>query len=145
MKVILLQDVPKIGKKFEIKNVADGYARNFLFANKLGETATPATIKKAEDMQKRADALKKERDLEIEKKLEGLSAMSIEAKANEEGNLFAGIKKEEILSKLHEAGLQVSENEVSMDKPIKTTGEHEIVVKISGKNHKVKLNVSAIK
>ena len=90
MKVILLTDVKNLGKAWEIKDVSDGYARNFLFPNNLAETATPDLIKKAE--QKKALKVKKaEEDLmKVEKLaslLEGL-LVKVKAKANDEGKLF---------------------------------------------------------
>ena len=90
MKVILLQDVDKVGKKFEIKTVADGYARNFLFPRDLAKQATPETIEWLE-MQKELLATKSEEEL---KRVQGLASglddleVPIAVKVGEEGQLF---------------------------------------------------------
>ncbi len=145
MKVILLQDVPKIGRKFDVKDVADGYGHNFLLRNKLAEMATASVVKKYEDMRKKMEEEKKSKEAELIKKLASIGELSLESKANEEGNLFAGIKKEEILKLFKDSGVELNENELIMDKPIKTSGEHEISVKVDSKVTKVKISIKAVK
>lgn len=145
MKVILLKDVPKIGRRYEIKEVSDGYARNFLIKNKLGEIATDAIIKKMDEEKKKMEADKRNREAKVNEKIAAISEepIVIESKANEDGHLFAGIKKEEILKLIINKGAEIRPEELEMEKPIKETGPHEISVKISGKSAKIKIEVKA--
>lgn len=143
MKVILLKDVPKVGKRYEIKEVSDGYAKNFLLKNKFGEIATEAVIKKAEDEKKKMHADRQNREVNITEKIIAISEkpIIIESKANDEGHLFAGIKKEDILALIIKKGADIKPEELEMDKPIKEIGSHEVTVKISGKPAKITIEV----
>lgn len=143
MKVILLEDVPKLGKKFDIKEVSDGYGRNFLIKNKFAELATFETIQKMDKLKIKAEEERRDREGAIEKKLSilGEAGITIEGKANEEGHLFAGIRKEDVLEALKKAGVEIDEELVIFEKPIKEIGEKEIVVKVGKKEFKIKLNI----
>jgi len=144
MKVILLKDVPKLGKKFEVKDVSDGYGRNFLIKNKLAEMATKDSIKKAEENKNRLEEFKKAEEASTIKKLESLGDVEIESKANEEGQLFAGIKKAEILEELEKRDIKIEEDDLVLEKPIKSIGEHDIDILLGGKKHKVKIKIKKL-
>jgi len=128
MKVILLQDTPKIGKKFEIKNVADGFAINFLFPQKLAKLASEQTIKEIEITKKKYESEKELEIKEIKEILDKLKdPIEIEVKTNEEGKLFAGLDKKEIGEALQEKlGIKINSEILQLDKPIKEIGEHKI-------------------
>ena len=131
MKIILLADVKNIGKKFEIKEVSGGYARNFLFPNKLAEPVTLDTLKKIETM--RAEHEKGEE--ELQKHLKAI-AEEIEAatlvfplKTDKSGAVFGSINKETILKALRERHILTKERiEMELDRPIKEFGEYKIPV-----------------
>lgn len=146
MKVILLKDVPKIGRRYEIKEVSDGYARNFLLKGGIAEIATPQIIQKIESEKQKMNADRIRREKEVSEKLAEISreTLVIKAKANEDGHLFAGIKKEEVLKLVQSKGAAIKEDELEMNKPIKEIGVHELAVKISGKSTKIKLNINPI-
>ncbi|HRY62975.1 MAG TPA: 50S ribosomal protein L9 [Candidatus Paceibacterota bacterium] len=143
MKIILLKDVPKIGRRYEIKEVSDGYARNFLLKNGLGEIATDAIVRKMDEEKKKTEADKKNREAKVNEKIASISKepIVIESKANEDGHLFAGIKKEEVLKLITDRGAEIKPEELEMNKPIKEIGPHEVSVKISGKTAKIKIEV----
>lgn len=146
MKIILKQDVPKIGKKFETKNVSDGYALNFLIPKGLAEVATVASAKKAEDAIKAQEALRKIHEDLILKNLKNIDGVTITIadKANEKGHLFAGIHKDQIVSELKkETRLEILPEFVELEKPIKEVGEHQVKVSIQGKTATFKVVVSA--
>lgn len=143
MKVILLKDVPKVGRKFDIKDVSDGYGNNFIIRNKLGVIATKEAIENADKMRNQFEADIKSKEAGNVSKLESFAGLSIESKANEEGHLFAGIKKDEVLSKLADAGIVISEESLIMNKPIKETGEQSLDVKIGDKKLKLKVTVKS--
>jgi len=106
MKVILLQDVEKIGKKYDVKNVADGHARNFLIARGLAKQATPEAIEWVE-MQKQISSQKAEDDLkDIQNLASSLDELevTISVKVGDEGQLFESINEQKISEHLKEMG-----------------------------------------
>ncbi len=144
MKIILLKDAPKVGKKYEIKEVPDGYARNFLIKRGFAEMATENAVKRVENVRKAAEAERKIQEDLLMKNLGDIDGITItlKEKANEEGHLFAGIHKEEIISEIKkEARLDIIPEYIELDKPIKKTGEFEIGVSVNGKKAKFKLIV----
>ncbi len=131
MKVILLQDVPNVGKKYEVKNVSDGYGRNFLLAKNLAKIATIQAIQAAEKEKKRTEGEKKLHEDLLGKNLEDLEGLKIEikAKVNEKGHLFAAIHPEEISKILKEQEhLEIPAEMIKLEKPIKEIGKYKIKV-----------------
>lgn len=132
MKVILLHDTPNIGRKYDIKNVSDGYARNFLFPRKLAQIATTQNIQTIEKQKKQHEQEKEIQKDILEKNIEALEGLeiSITEKTNEKGHLFAGIRKEEISKILKEQKhINIPADIIELEKPIKKIGEYEIKVK----------------
>lgn len=131
MLVILLQNVNKLGLKNEIKNVNDGYAKNFLFPKKLAIKATPELIKKAE-IEKALEAKKEKENIELTKKLasniEG-KRFIIKAKAGEEGQLFQAISVEKIVEKINQNGFTIEQKQIFIEEPIKKIGEYKVKIK----------------
>jgi large subunit ribosomal protein L9 len=132
MKVILLQDVPGMGRKYDVKGVKDGYARNFLIPRKLAEIATPQKIKIIEINKKQSWQKKVIWKNILEKNIEALKELkvTIKEKANEKGHLFAMIHQEEISRILKEQNhIEIPPELIEIEKPIKEIGEHKIKVK----------------
>ncbi len=131
MQVILLKDVPDLGEKGEIKEVALGHARNFLIPQGLVKEATAEAVKEVES-KKEKEAKVAEQDLvkteELVQKLEG-QTVEISAKASEEGTLYAGLSSSKIATALKNKGFEVRANQISAT-DIKELGEHEIVVNL---------------
>lgn len=133
MKVILLQDVAKIGKKHEIKNVADGYAQNLLIPQGKVLPATPLNIKKVTAGKKMREVQEEEKITILKKKIDKLreQKITLAVTANEKGHLFAGITRDELSQRLEdEAGLLVDKEYIVLDKPIKEVGEYTIPLEI---------------
>lgn len=132
MKVILLQDVEKLGKKNELKEVADGYARNFLIPNKMAILATKSEIARVEE-QKKIDAQKSEEELnrfqELASQLDGME-LEIKDKTDSDGNLFGGINTTKISEKLKEQGFEVKKTQIKITEPIKEVGESEVLIEL---------------
>ncbi|HZX50058.1 MAG TPA: 50S ribosomal protein L9 [Candidatus Paceibacterota bacterium] len=130
MKVILLQDVEKVGKKFEVKEVADGYGRNFLLARNLAKPATPDALEWLE-MQKEIVSQKAEEDLktmqDLASSLDDLE-VPITVKVGEEGQLFESINAQKITERLKEMGHEVKKNQVRLEEPIKELGEFPVKI-----------------
>jgi len=130
MKIILLKNVEKLGKKGEVKNVADGYARNFLIPNKLAALATKSELAKLEK-QKEIETEKAEEELKLYQKIASqIDGLEIEilVKINEEGNLFGAITASQIAEKLKEKNFEIKKEQIKLEEPIKEIGEYEVIV-----------------
>ena len=131
MKIILREDVRNIGKKFDVKEVSDGYARNFLFPNGLAEPATGGALKKLEAMKAEHD--KEENELrahltELARKAAGVK-LEFELAADTSGAIFGSVNKESILKALREHGLVTKERvDIDLKYPIKAAGEHKVPI-----------------
>ncbi|HCM36977.1 MAG: 50S ribosomal protein L9 [Candidatus Wildermuthbacteria bacterium RIFCSPLOWO2_02_FULL_47_9c] len=128
MKVILLQDVEKVGKKFDVKEVADGYARNFLLARNLAKQATPEALEWLE-MQKELLSQKSEEELKRAQELaSGLDDLEVplQVKVGEEGQLFESINAQKISERLREMGYDVKKSRIKLKEPLKETGEFPV-------------------
>lgn len=144
MKVILLKDVKKVGKKFETVEVSAGFARNFLFAQKLAEVATTKSVERFELARSLSLEKMKAEEAKIAKELERIqnTTITIKGKANEKGNLFAGIHSEELVPLVEkELGLKLEATHIVMDKPIKELGEHQIVIRVQDKEATIRVVV----
>lgn len=146
MKVVLLQDVPKVGKRFDVKDVSDGYGRNFLLKNKLAELATDAGLQKIEEIKQKNIAVKKMQESEVQMGLDKLSTLKIviKRKANKDGHLFAGIDTELISREIRNgADFVVMPEYVKLEKPIKSVGEYNVSVEVGDRRGKFSLIVEA--
>jgi large subunit ribosomal protein L9 len=144
MKVILLRDVQKVGRKYEVVNVADGFASNALFPKGLAEIATEKALKRAEGMKATEIADQKIREDLLIKNLNDISGVTIElsGKANDKGHLFAGIHKEALVPALKEqTRLDIDAEYIVLDKPLKEVGEHKIEVKVQDKSITFTVNI----
>ena len=145
MKVILLQDVRKVGKKFETKDVADGYALNFLIPRKLAEVANTSNSKRVGDLKSKEEAEKKVQEDLLMKNLKSLEGITVELKenTNEKGHLFKGVNKQEIVEALKSQGhLDLAAEYIMLEKPIKEAGEYTIEAKVQDKSASFKLVIS---
>lgn len=128
MKVILLQDVKKLGKKWEVKNVSDGYARNYLFPNKLAKIATKESLKKIEESIEKQEETANEELKKIEETASSIDGyeLMLEEKADNTGNLYAAVKEDKIVKALKSKGFNIKKDFVKLENPIKETGEHDV-------------------
>jgi len=131
MRVILLQDVDNLGKKYEIKEVKDGYARNFLIPKGLVKPATKEVLKWLET-QKEVEAQRAEEEL---KRVQGLAStidgqeVIIPVKIGEDGQLFESITSQKIFEKLKELGFEIKKTQFDLKEPIKELGEFPVKIK----------------
>ncbi len=147
MKVILLKDVPKVGKKYDVCNPSDGFARNFLIARGLAEVATDKNIKRVDTTKKQdIDKANIQQDLLLKNlaKLDGKEILFKE-KANDKGHLFAGVHKEEIAKAINsQIKVVVPIDHIDLQHPIKEIGDFEVEIKVDDKKANVKLKIEAI-
>ena len=131
MKVVLLEDIKGLGEKYEIKKVADGYARNFLIPKGLAKVAGDKTIKWAKEKRKLEEEKAKqelEKIGETVKKIDGLE-VELPVKIGDKGQLFEKITEQKIAAKLKELGFDVKKGNVKLpEKEIKEIGEFPIKI-----------------
>ncbi len=145
MKVILLQDVKGTGKKNQLVNVSDGYARNFLFTKKLAVEATTDNLQKLKEYNVSQD-LKKQKEIEnakeLAKKIEEIK-ISIKVKAGDTGKIFGGITSANIADELKKQyNINVDKKKIILEEPIKILGIYTVNIKLyEGINVKLKVNV----
>lgn len=148
MKIILLKDIPKVGKKFETKDISDGYAVNMLIPRGLALAATPDVVKRIAIERSKEEGERKLHDdlfLKNIKDLEGVT-ITITGKASEKGHLFAGLHREAVAEALlNQTRLQINPSFIQIEHPIKEIGEYMIEVKGAGKSVKFKMVIEAIK
>lgn len=131
MKVILLKDVKGLGKKDDIKEVSDGYARNFLLKQGLAKEATATNVnsvniaKKAEEHRR---AVEKAEALELAKKLSA-TTVTIKVKVGETGKLFGALNTQAIADALAKEGISIDKKKIVLADPIKLVGAYEVTVK----------------
>lgn len=132
MKVILLQDVENVGKKYQIKEVRDGHARNFLIAKNLAKAATKQSLKwlegQKETMEKEVEEdLKKAQQLASD--LDGVE-VAVVVKVGEKDELFESINSQKISEQLKIMGFDVKKSQINLTTPIKELGEFPVKVNL---------------
>jgi large subunit ribosomal protein L9 len=146
MKVILKTTVDNLGRPGDVKEVKPGYARNFLLPRKLAEPATAAALKYWEKGKEKRAALvatEVKAAKELAEKLSGVN-LTFSMPASDLGKLFGSVGKTDVLKSLKAAGYDVPKNAVALDMAIKTTGEHEVTLKLQPEvSVKIKVTVSA--
>ena len=134
MNVLLLQDVERLGQAGEVKRVADGYARNFLFPRELAVLATPGAIKQAE-MQRQAEVRREAQALTeaqaLAARLDGL-IVNFQMRAGETDRLYGSITNVNIAEALAEqVGQEVDRRKIELDEPLKNLGTHAITIRLA--------------
>lgn len=133
MKVIFLQDVKGKGKKGQVKEVAEGYARNFLIPKGYAEPATRGNIKQLEqkqkNLQKKAEQ-EKAQAIQLKEKIESLK-LEIPAKSGEGGRLFGSITSKQIADELkNKYKIQVDKRKIQLEEPIRSLGVTQVPMKL---------------
>ena len=149
MKVILLDNIKGVGKKDEIINASDGYARNYLFPKKLAVEATKENLGKLESKNE-ANKFKKQNEkndaIEVANKLKEL-VLTIKVKAGENGKIFGGVTSKEISENLKEQyKIEIDKKKIEVKETIKNIGRFTINIKLyEGVNAKLTVNIIAEK
>jgi large subunit ribosomal protein L9 len=134
MKVILMTDVPALGHRGETRDVANGYARNFLLPRKLAVEATAANLKNVEHL-KRQRAKEEHRALEAAKataaRIEALT-LRVTARASEDGRLYGSVSSQDVLEFLEKNQVTVEKRRIQLDDPIKAVGDYQVPIRLLG-------------
>jgi len=151
MQIILLQDIKGIGKKFDVKEIKDGYARNFLLPRGLIKIADEKSTKELEI--KKASHVKREEKLKalLESAAKDLSERKFVFSLNvgKKGETFGSITKEDIkeriCSKIDQLNSREKEIEIKIEKPLKTLGEHQIEINLGkGVKSQIKIKIEPL-
>ena len=133
MKVIFLQDVPHVAQAGEVKEVADGYGRNFLIPQKLAALANPQAISQAETRAQKMEEVRLNAELmELASQLEG-KELSLKARAGAKDRLYGSITSADIAAELNNTtGLAIDKRKIELDEPIRRLGSYEIAIRLAG-------------
>ena len=132
MKVILLDDVAKVGRRGEVRDVSDGYARNFLIPKKLALGASAGNLKNLEHIKQQQDSKASRIKSDAESVQRQIEALTYEERrqASEEGKLFGSVTSQDIADFLGRHGVKVERRRIQLDEPIKTLGETMVPVRL---------------
>jgi len=132
MKVILLDDVAKLGRRGEVRDVSDGYARNFLIPKKLALNATAGNLKNLEHIKTQQDAKADRIKADAETLRARIEALTFEERrqASDEGKLFGSVTSQDVVEFLAKHGLKVERKRVHLDEPIKALGDMQVPIRV---------------
>jgi len=148
MKVIFLQNIKGVAQIGDIRNVTDGYARNFLLPNGLAQAAVGNAVKLADSLKTKREKqyeTDKGGSLELAKKLEGLT-LELAEDANDEGHLYGSVNEKKLVAALKDKGIALKEENIDLPQHLKTLGEHEVEIDLHQEvKTKLKVVISANK
>ncbi len=132
MKVILTQDVSTLGRSGELKDVSDGYARNFLMPRSLAVPAAGGAYRAWQhDIASREEKRKREReDAEIAAQRIGSTTLTMGVKVGEGGKLYGSITAKDIADALARRGINIDRHKVDLDEPLKTLGTYKVAIRV---------------
>ena len=132
MKVILTTDVPKLGKSGEMKNVADGYATNFLIPQKLAVPAAGGTFRAWQhDIASREEKRQRERgEAEIASNRISSTTLTMGVNVGEGGKLYGSITSKDIADALARRGIEIDRHKIELEEPLKSLGTYKVAVKV---------------
>jgi large subunit ribosomal protein L9 len=132
MKVILIDEIRGLGSRGDVVTVKDGYARNFLIPKKLAREATAGNLKSVEQERKKWDVLAQQERTVAQKAADSVKGMKIviNKRTGDHGNLFGSVTANDIADALLAKGVDVDKRRIELAHPIKTTGLHEIDVRL---------------
>jgi large subunit ribosomal protein L9 len=132
MKVILLDDVAAVGRRGEVRDVSDGYARNYLIPKKLALGASAGNLKNLEHLKKQHEAKATRIKDDAHSLQQRIEALTYEERrqASEEGKLFGSVTSQDIVEFLDRHGVKVERRRIHLDDPIKTLGETTVPIRL---------------
>jgi large subunit ribosomal protein L9 len=132
MKVILLDDVAKLGRRGEVRDVSDGYARNFLIPKKLALGASAGNLKNLEHIKRQQDAKAQRIKGDAEGVQQRIEALTYEERrqASEEGKLFGSVTSQDLADFLGRHDIKIERRRIQLEEPIKTLGETTVPIRL---------------
>ena len=134
MKIILLEDVPTLGRRGEVRDVADGYARNYLLPHKLALNATTANLKNLEGIKARQESQAAKSVAQSQAQAQVIAGLhlAVSRQASDEDRLFGSVGRNDIAAFLTQHGVEVERRRIELDEPIKTLGEFSVPIRLHG-------------
>ncbi|MBI2466786.1 MAG: 50S ribosomal protein L9 [Candidatus Rokubacteria bacterium] len=134
MKIILMEDVPALGRRGEVREVATGYARNFLLPKKLAVEATDANLRNLEQIKRQRvrEETKAREDAQAAAARIAALSMTVTTRASEDGRLYGSVSAQEVVSFLERNGIAVEKRRVLLEEPIKALGDYQVGVRLHG-------------
>ncbi|MEO0097892.1 MAG: 50S ribosomal protein L9 [candidate division WOR-3 bacterium] len=131
MKILLLQDVEKLGKRGDIVEVKDGYARNYLIPKGFALQATPSIIKHFQDINKLKEEVKQKKIIKLKAIADKINRLTYKAslKGGKEG-YFGSITNEEICEFLKSKGVEIDKKQIELEEPIRTPGVYDVKINL---------------
>jgi len=132
MKIILLEDIHTLGRRGEVRDVADGYARNYLLPHKLALPATAANMKNLEGIKARQDSHVAKNLAHAQAQAQAIEGLhlSLARQASDEDRLFGSVGRNDIAQFLTQHGIAVERRRIGLDEPIKTLGEFSVPIRL---------------
>lgn len=132
MKIILMDDVPSLGRRGDVRDVSDGYARNYLLPHNLALHATASNLKNLEAIKARQDAAAAKLTAQAQEQARAIEALHFtqSRQASDEGRLFGSVGKADLAAFLSQHGIEVERRRIALDEPIKTLGEFSVPVRL---------------
>jgi large subunit ribosomal protein L9 len=127
-----MDDVPALGRRGEVRDVSDGYARNYLLPHKLALHATTANLKNLEQIKARQDVAAAKLTAQAQEQARAIEALHFTQarQASDEGRLFGSIGKADIVAFLSQHGVEVERRRIALDEPIKSVGDFTVPVRL---------------
>lgn len=131
MKIILIKDVEKLGKKYEIKEVSSGYARNYLIPKDLAIQASEKLLKWAETQREKEEKKADEKLKNVSEFVSAIDGLEIEitVKVGKEDQFFEKINQQKISEGLKELGFEIKKSQIELEKPLEELGEFPVKIK----------------
>jgi large subunit ribosomal protein L9 len=132
MKIILLEDISTLGRRGEVRDVADGYARNYLLPHKLALTATPTNLKNIEGIKARQDSQAAKSLAHAQTQAQAIDGLHllVSRQASDEDRLFGSVGRNDIAVFLTQHSVDVERRRIGLDEPIKTLGEFSVPIRL---------------
>jgi large subunit ribosomal protein L9 len=132
MKIILMDDVPTLGRRGEVRDVSDGYARNFLLPQKLALHATAANMKNLAQIKANQDAQVAKLRADAQGQAQAIEALHFTQRrqASDEGRLFGSVGRADLAAFLSQHGIEIERRRIGLDEPIKSLGEFSVPVRL---------------
>ena len=144
MKIVLLDNIRGVGRKFEVKNVAGGYARNHLLPHGLALLANQLTLKQIESLKKQAEQRRtrlKDKAAELIGQLDE-KTVTLEARANEQGHLFQGLDRSAVAEAIkQESKIEIEPDWLELERPLKALGDYDLKIVSGPIEGKIKITI----
>ena len=132
MRVILLDDVPKLGRRGEVREVAEGYARNYLLPQRLVVPASAANLTQLDQIKQHQEVRSRREKADAEAQAKSIEVLTFSQvrQASEEGRLYGSVGVQDLAGFLVQNGISVEKRRIGLDEPIKALGEYTVPIRL---------------